>query len=156
MYANTPDIASAATSTRITNRASRNSSTYVEPTAPTRSGLRAVGGSVSGSAIAATTNRQPASTTSTPNTQCQDACKSTTAPSEGARTGATPSTSISRDSTVAAAVSANKSPTTAIATTITADAPSPCSTLPTPSTAKPGARRHTTEAIMCSTIPAIN
>src|SRR6516164_9888758 len=105
MYANSPDIASAATSTRITNRASRISSAYVEPTAPTRNGLRADGGNVSGSATAATTSKHPASTTRTPNTQCQDACKSTTAPSDGATTGATPNTSINRDSTVAAAAS---------------------------------------------------
>src|ERR1700739_2500050 len=121
MYANSPDIASAATSTRITNRASRTSSAYVEQTAPRRNGRRLDGGSVSGSATAATTNKQPTSTTRTPNTQCQDACKSTAAPTEGARTGATPMTSISRDSTVAAAVSANKSPTTENATNIAAE-----------------------------------
>ena len=94
----------------------------------TRSGLRCDGGSVSGSASTASRSSAPANTTSAGNTQCHDACSSTAAPSDGATTGATPSTSISRDSTVAAADSANRSPTTAIATTIAAAAPMPCRT----------------------------
>ena len=69
----------------------------------TCSGLRCDTGSVSGSASAATTSSAPASTTSTANTQCQEAFNSTAAPSDGATTGATPSTSISLDMTVAAA-----------------------------------------------------
>ena len=128
----------------------------MDPTAPSRSGLRCSTGSVSGSANAATRNKPPASTTSTANTQCHDACSKTAAPSDGATTGATPSTSISRDSTVAAAESSNRSPTTAIATTIAADAPTPCSTLAMPSTSMLGAIRHTSDANMCSTIPAIS
>src|ERR1700732_461167 len=156
MYANSPDIASPATSTRITTLPSRSSSTYVEPTASNLNGLRWDGDSVSGSATTATISKPPASTTSTPNTQCHDACSSTAAPSDGATTGATPSTSISRDSTVAAAESANRSPTTAIATTIAADAPVPCNTLPMPRTVIFGASRHTTDASMCSTIPTIS
>ena len=72
----------------------------------TFSGRRCDAGSVSGSASAASRSRPPASTTSAANTQCHEAFSSTAAPSEGATTGATPSTSISRDSTVAAAESA--------------------------------------------------
>ncbi len=59
----------------------------------------------------ASSSSRPASTTSTANTQCHDAFNSTAAPSDGATTGATPRTSISRDITVAAAESANRSPT---------------------------------------------
>ena len=49
----------------------------------TRSGRRCDSGSVSGSASAASSSSAPASTTSTANTQCQDACSSTAAPSDG-------------------------------------------------------------------------
>ena len=122
----------------------------------TFSGRRCDTGSVSGSASAATNSSAPAITTSTANTQCQDAFNSTAAPSDGASTGATPSTSINRDMTVAAADSANRSPTTAIATTIAAAAPMPCRPRATPSSAMFGANRHSTDATMCSTMPAIS
>ena len=72
----------------------------------TFSGRRCDAGRVSGSASAASTQQPPASTTSAANTQCHDASSSTAAPSEGASTGATPSTSINRDITVAATESA--------------------------------------------------
>ena len=121
-----------------------------------RSGRRCDGGSVSGSASAAITSSAPASTISTAKTQCQLACKSTAAPSEGASTGATPRTSISRDMTVAAAESLNRSPTTATATTIAAAAPIPCSARATASMVRSGASRHSSDAAMCSTIPAIS
>ena len=122
----------------------------------TRSGLRCDGGSVSGSARAATRSSTPASTTRAAKTQCQDACSSTAAPRDGATTGATPSTSISRDITVAAAESANRSPTTAIATTMAEAAPTPCNTRASPSTIRVGARMQSTDAAMCSTMPAIS
>ncbi len=122
----------------------------------TCSGRRWATGSVSGSASAASSSSSPASTTSTANTQCQDAFSSTAAPSDGAITGATPSTSISRDITVAAAVSAKRSPTMAMATTMAAAAPTPCSTRPAPSTSMLGANRQTSDATMCSTMPAIS
>ena len=57
---------------------------------------------------------------------------------------------------MAAAESVNRSPTIAIATTIAAAAPTPCRLRATPSTAMFGANRHSTEASMCSTMPAIN
>jgi hypothetical protein len=122
----------------------------------TRSGRRCDAGSVSGNASAATSSSAPARTTSAVKTQCHDACSNTAAPSDGANTGATPSTSISRDSTVAAADSANRSPTTAIATTIAPAAPMPCSTRASPSTTRFGASMQMTDASMCSTIPAIS
>ena len=122
----------------------------------TFSGRRCAAGSVSGSTVAATRSSPPASTTSAANTHCHEACSSTAAPSDGARTGATPRTSISRDITVAAAVPENKSPMTAIATTVVAAAPMPCSPRATPSTVMSGASMHSTDASMCSTIPAIN
>ena len=122
----------------------------------TFSGRRCDAGRVSGSASAASRSSAPANTTSAANTQCHDACSSTAAPSDGATTGATPSTSISRDSTVAATDSANRSPTTAMATTIAAAAPMPCSPRATPSTAMFGANRHSSDASMCSTMPAIS
>ena len=71
--------------------------------------------SVSGSASDARRSSPPANTTNAANTQCHEAVSSTAAPNEGATTGATPSTSIRRDITVAATDSAYKSPTTAIA-----------------------------------------
>ena len=122
----------------------------------TFSGRRWPTASVSGSASTAITSSAPASTTSTANTQCQEACSNTAAPSEGATTGATPSTSINRDITVAATESANRSPTTAMATTMAAAAPTPCNPRAMPRTAMFEANRHSSEAAMCSRIPAIS
>src|SRR4051812_13420309 len=139
----------------MTNRLSRRSSAYVPAMPANRSGRRCDGGSVSGNASAATSSSTPAHTTSAAKTQCHDPCSSTAAPSDGATTGATPSTSISRDSTVAAALSANRSPTTAIATTMAAAAPTPCRTRASPSTTRPGASMQRIDAAMCSTMPAI-
>ena len=57
---------------------------------------------VSGSANAANRGSAADITKSAANTQCQEALSSTAPPSDGATTGATPNTSISRESTVAA------------------------------------------------------
>src|SRR3954471_1115843 len=140
----------------MTNRLSRRSSAYVDAMPRTRSGRRCNGGSVSGSASAATSSSTPANTTSAANTQCHDPCSSTAAPSDGATTGATPSTSINRESTVAAALWANRSPTTAIATTMAAAAPAPWSTRARPSTTRFGASTQRIDAAMCNTMPAIS
>ncbi len=122
----------------------------------TASGRRWATGRVSGRASAAITNSPPATTTSATKTQCQDPCNSTAAPKDGASTGATPSTSINRDITVAATVPLNRSPTTAMATTDAAAAPMPCRPRASPRTVMLGASTHSTEATMCSTMPAIN
>ena len=58
--------------------------------------------------------------------------------------------------TVAATESENRSPTMAMATTIVAAAPTPCSPRAMPSTTMFGANRQTSEASMCTTIPAIS
>ena len=55
---------------------------------------------------------------------------------------------------MAAAESLNRSPTTATATTIAAAAPTPCSPRATASIPMSGETRHSSEASMCSTIPA--
>jgi hypothetical protein len=57
--------------------------------------------------------------------------------------------------TVAAVESANRSPTIAIATTMAAAAPTPCRLRAIPSTTMFGANRHSSDASMCSTMPAI-
>ncbi len=71
----------------------------------------------------------------------------------GARIGATPTTSISRENRRAAAIPSNRSRTIAIATTAAAAAPRPCSTRSEPSTARFGARTQSTEASTCTAMP---
>ena len=79
------------------------------------------------------------STTKTPRHEVQ---VSTAPPMVGARMGATPTTSISRENSRAAASPENRSRTTAMATTEAAAAPSPCNTRSAPSTARFGASTH--------------
>ncbi len=118
------------------------------------SGRRWAAGNVSGSANAAISRSPAAISTSAPKIQRHDASSSTTAPNDGAKTGATPSTSINRDSTAAAVDPVNRSPTTATATTAAAAAPMPCNPRAMPRAVMFGANMHSSEATMCSTTPA--
>ena len=63
-------------------------------------------------------------------------------------------TSISREKIRAKAAPLNRSRTTAVATTVAAATPSPCSTRSPPSTAMLGAKTHSTDATMCAASPA--
>ena len=118
------------------------------------SGRRRAGGSVSGRATAATTTRISAITASTTKTPRHEVNRSTSPPIVGASTGATPSTSISRENRVAAARPTNRSRTIAIVTTDAAAAPTPCSTRSPPSTATFGATRISSDASTCTPTPA--
>jgi hypothetical protein len=79
----------------------------------------------------------------------QDVTSSTSPPMLGARIGASPMTSISRDMIRATATPANRSRTIAIATTDIAAPERPCSTRTVASTAMVGATAQSTEATAC-------
>ena len=119
----------------------------------TPSGRRRTAGSVSGTAFAATATRMSPSTASTTKTPRHEVNRSTSPPIVGASTGATPSTSISRENRVAAARPTNRSRTIAIVTTDAAAAPTPCITRRPPSTATFGATRHRSDARTCTPTP---
>ncbi len=114
---------------------------------------RRSGGSVSRSRKIATSSSATPSAASTANTPRHDPFSRTAAPMVGARIGATPMTSMSRDRTVAAARPENRSRTTAMATTMAAAAPTPWSTRSSPSTATFGATRHNTDDRTCTAVP---
>src|SRR5665648_995184 len=93
------------------------------------------------------------STASATKTARHPATFAMTPPTVGANRGATPMMSMRRDSTRAAVEPAKRSRTTAIATTVAAALPTPCSTRNPTSGRMPGATAHSTEATMWTAIP---